>query len=491
MKVNPKCADVEGMLVKLKSQIDNVPQRKMAGYAYTKRSLELMSEGHTGSVMYNKAGDIVGAASYYIEGESLWVETFGSIGTWDGATTPGMGLMYDVFKEAQHLKNVRLHSLPGHPVDFYKSFFFKGTAKDALDMTADSSIFTKYMKWYEDNAGITAGVKSTDKLKLGSVSEIKVLQDRIDKLTKKNKKIKTKSIRARNNAEKRALRKEILALEAGAEPAVVAAKSVVPKPVSGVKFKNTAHQSTYNNKFIEHTDAFERLYNKGHINPTLAFDESTTVASKNLSMYVKKSLGKTSVEALDHWQRGGQTPMAELLRYYSSSLEPRLFKSEVIDKFVYDTYKPRYDFTEADYINIRAMNQAYIGVLKKNNKVVRTEVYRGIGGEGGHDIAKDLMAVKRKPKVLKVEEQGITCYSGRKELAAEFGDESFPIEHMIGGPNPMGGITYTRTIDSKNIILHEDLFSGVTDTMREEREYIVQSGKIEIPIKNVAYWYEE
>lgn len=150
-----KCADIDGLLKKLESQALDVPDRRQSGYAYTKRSLELMKDGHLGTVTFDAQGNITGAASYYLKDKEMWVETLGSIGDWDGKTTPGMGLLYDIFKEAQYMDKVRLHSLPGKPALFYERFEFKGTTTDALDMTAVPSDFTKFMKWYEDATGIS------------------------------------------------------------------------------------------------------------------------------------------------------------------------------------------------------------------------------------------------------------------------------------------------------------------------------------------------
>jgi len=150
-----KCADVDALLKKLQSQVDEVPLSRKSGYAYTKRSLELMKDGHTGTVVYDKAGKITGAAAYYIKDKELWVETLGSIGDFDGKTTPGMGLLYNIFKEGQNFDSIRLHSLPGKSAAFYDKFEFKSlNPKDALDMTAKQEDYIRFMQWYEDTANI-------------------------------------------------------------------------------------------------------------------------------------------------------------------------------------------------------------------------------------------------------------------------------------------------------------------------------------------------
>ena len=151
MKVQPKCANIPLLLKKLVDNVDNVPLRRKDGYAYTKRSLELMQDGHTGTVIFDKAGNIAGAAAYYEKNGKIWVETLGSIGDFEGTISPGGSILYDVFKEANG-KDIRLHSLPGKPAAFYEKFEFKGTNTDALNMTAKSDKYVRFMEWYEDNA---------------------------------------------------------------------------------------------------------------------------------------------------------------------------------------------------------------------------------------------------------------------------------------------------------------------------------------------------
>ena len=149
-----KCANIPLLLKKLVDNVDDVPFRKKDGYAYTKRSMELMQDGHTGSVVFDSAGNIAGAASYYEKGGKLWVETLGSIGPREKRTTPGMSLLYDTFKQADG-KDVRLHSLPGRAAEFYQDFEFKPlNVADELDLTAKSEDYVRFMKWYEDENGI-------------------------------------------------------------------------------------------------------------------------------------------------------------------------------------------------------------------------------------------------------------------------------------------------------------------------------------------------
>jgi hypothetical protein len=140
------------LLEKLDSQ--PVPIHKAGNYRYVKRSLELIEEGYKGTVVFGADGAIAGAAAYSDFQGGIFVETLGSIGKFDGKVTPGMSVMYDIFKVASKTRTgkVALYATP-EGIRFYQSIGFVESPDNGRLLYMTKEMYSKWMKWYTVTTG--------------------------------------------------------------------------------------------------------------------------------------------------------------------------------------------------------------------------------------------------------------------------------------------------------------------------------------------------
>jgi len=396
MKVKPKCANIPLLLKKLVDNVDNIPLRRKDGYAYTKRSLELMQDGHTGTVIFDKAGDIAGAAAYYERNGKIIVETLGSIGDFDGKTSPGASLLYDIFKEANG-KDIKLRSLPGKTANFYTNFEFKGTATDALNMTAKSDSYIKVMKWYEDATGISK--KSTDTTVLtGKVRDM---------------------------------------------------------------FLNKKHTDTYVKEKEHYMAMFQELKDAGKDGPA---------ALRSRRAKFKKELS-AALRPGGSWQNNANSKGPMGMKLKASQMEKFDYTTAVMEH-ADDAFKGYTKMSDKAYIQLRAVNQAYMDTFMDSDSI---KLYRGTDGDEGKSLAGAFR--KLKSDAVDIQESALSGYSASEDIANNFG--------VL-----VDGITISKTVNTKDIVMHTDILNILAGqksnrAFAKELEYIVKSGTQNIALKDI------
>ncbi len=126
------------------------------------------------------------------------------------------------------------------------------------------------------------------------------------------------------------------------------------------------------------------------------------------------------------------------------------------------------NISDADYLRLRAINQAYM----EHVGVDEVTLYRGTDGKEGEKIAAALRKTSHKKATLM--DAPIAGYTPKKSVADDFG---FDVD----------GVTVKRTVRRSDIIIHEDLLAGVTRGFRYEREMMVSGGKLEHDIKDMRF----
>ena len=110
----------------------------------------------------------------------------------------------------------------------------------------------------------------------------------------------------------------------------------------------------------------------------------------------------------------------------------------------------------------------------KRIKVKSITLYRGTDGRTGKKISK--LIAKEGPAKAKwvMEDAPLAGYTDDVGIAHDYG---------VG----VDGISVRMKVAKEEIVVHKDLFSGITGELGEEAEYIILGGKRSIPLRDISY----
>lgn len=197
----------------------------------------------------------------------------------------------------------------------------------------------------------------------------------------------------------------------------------------------------YDEKFDEYAEFFSKKYSQKELRQ-FAEDEYPQLLS-----------------SLNVWQISTNKPEAMALRIKAVQVEGRkqgdlLWTMDTgIKKEAEERAK---EIADSEYLNMRAMNQAYMSV----NKQDAFEFFRGTDGRTGEAIAKDLL--ENKPKKAIFRDRIIGGVSDDVRVADSFGER-------------MRGLTVRKLVPKEDVIVHKNLLRGLTRRHEREQEYIVFS----------------
>ncbi len=150
MSKSPYCFKdkVSTLLSLLKTQ--TIPEGKKTAYAYVKRSLERAEDGYKTAIIFDTEGKIASAASYISIKGSIFIETLGSIGKFNGKFTPGQAAIYDIMKQAQltATKSVTAYA-SADSIAFYEKCGFVSSPKDGRLLIANEMACKRFIKMFE------------------------------------------------------------------------------------------------------------------------------------------------------------------------------------------------------------------------------------------------------------------------------------------------------------------------------------------------------
>lgn len=180
-------------------------------------------------------------------------------------------------------------------------------------------------------------------------------------------------------------------------------------------------------------------------------------------------------EALRSWQ-GATThtrPMAfkKRVQLLETPDTPLIFKSYGITADDVNAALP--DVPEDEYLRFRALNQAYM----KAKKQPTVTLYRGIGGNSGEGFMTDCEKYRHdypsnfKEQATRITENPCTGWTTKYDVAHAFGRI----------------ILHRTDIPARDVIVHKDLFTGVTHGYSGEAEFIVVSGHRDYSLANIEW----
>lgn len=176
---------------------------------------------------------------------------------------------------------------------------------------------------------------------------------------------------------------------------------------------------------------------------------------------------------LQRWQGSTHNPEAMLLKLRSEAIEVTnatierspgsieiALKSPVIDLMSSETY-----------IRLRAMNQAYMEAIGVPDEI---ELFRGTDGGKGMQIKMDILEAPTSKTFFPMTDSSLAGYTNREAVANQFGSET-------------QGITIRFNVRREDIIVHNDLLAGFTNSFMDENEFIVKGIDRGINIRDIQF----
>lgn len=237
---------------------------------------------------------------------------------------------------------------------------------------------------------------------------------------------------------------------------------VIPK-VKGVKFNNIKSQKIY-----------DKHYNEFMADPKLK-------TKKDFKKEWKKIVAKDIKKSTTEWKFASTNPAPSGLKIKAENMEKGIeVPTRLGQKVKRSAFKFANKIKEQDYLETRALHQAYMD--KKGIKEIT--LYRGVGGETGVKIAKDIKKLKSGSSVT-INQNSLVGYSSDYKVADSFGAAE-------------GGITIRMKVKVTDIVLHDDLwgdlFGKVVDIMDDwgldgldgEKEFMCLGKKMIIKAEDIT-----
>jgi SPP1 gp7 family putative phage head morphogenesis protein len=178
-----------------------------------------------------------------------------------------------------------------------------------------------------------------------------------------------------------------------------------------------------------------------------------------------------SMTMFDSWQNSAEDQLAIQFKLRAAEIEdapvPRIPDDleslgeygiprsvEEIDARAIGEVRSLPEFTEDQYLKLRAFNQAYMDAIDQADEVT---LYRGTGGKFGQQVAKDLSSGKHEG--IELTDNTLASYADESWVADEFG---------VNG----NGITIRYRFPQDRIVVHPRLLGGATKTFIKQREFI-------------------
>ena len=117
---------------------------------------------------------------------------------------------------------------------------------------------------------------------------------------------------------------------------------------------------------------------------------------------------------------------------------------------------PTSDNMRNSYLRVRALNQAYM----ERRGISSVSLYRGLGDGGGKEILGQAKHLKGGAK-LNLTEAPLVGYTSNRQIAWRYS---------------RNGVAVIRRVPRSEIVVHKDLFSGMTQSWTSEEEFIVLGG---------------
>jgi hypothetical protein len=182
---------------------------------------------------------------------------------------------------------------------------------------------------------------------------------------------------------------------------------------------------------------------------------------------------RVAKESFQSWQQATYRPEAEALKLKAKFMEKSLLESEVFTTpEMTDELRGFLDkLTDDSYLKIKAMNQAYM----KTSKIEGVNLYRGIGLDDAGKI-EDVINIldTKKVKSIVVKDNTVVGYTTSERIGMSYGFDS-------------NGITVKRFVSKENILVHNDLFAGITGSLWEEREFLIFGGSVNFNVEDIFY----
>lgn len=260
------------------------------------------------------------------------------------------------------------------------------------------------------------------------------------------------------------------------------------------RFKDPAHQAKYLEYvkqgrhdlwkvegMMEHHTGLTLKDVSGLYDPALmdsGRDERMAIYRKHFRNPMRKWMEKncpTHYDALARWQGSthSEGPMAFKLLHAKLEGDPNdvLWRNDIDvkeGKRIAEEVSSKPKVID-EYIRMRALNQAFMEKIG----FTEIELMRGTGGPEGRDYS---AALRKNPNtdVFEIQDANLAGYTSSNKVSRIFGiDED--------------GVTCRRTVRQGDVIVHKDMFGGITDSWLEEYEFIVKGGAQYIPIHKVDY----
>lgn len=268
-------------------------------------------------------------------------------------------------------------------------------------------------------------------------------------------------------------------------------------------FKNSKHADEYAKYEKEYIEAFAKLKKEYDLDQLEKLrngisDGMNDELDIRLSDYLENVYKNIPIETEDkpstlfqmlyHWQGDTRGYSGNLLRMKAYELEQvedigMVFKEQwSVEQIKAELEKimKRYPNGMSDeaYLRLRAVNQAYMKVIKGFSSTDEIALVRGTGGNTGVSIKKAIKAEeaqKMHRTLFSINDNTLVGYTDSIYKGAEFGVDN-------------GGVTVMEVFNPVDILVHKDLFCGVTKQFYSELEYIVFGKKKLVSINDI--WYD-
>lgn len=166
----------------------------------------------------------------------------------------------------------------------------------------------------------------------------------------------------------------------------------------------------------------------------------------------------TILRTMQSWQgdTNSSGPMGfriKALQMEGKNVDDMVWRNEALKN---DATKAADKITDAEYLSMRALNQAYM----EKSGITKVELFRGTDGRTGESMANQ-MAIDRMD-TIDVKDRPVGGYTDAPDVADNFGFSKDGVSMRVG-------------VAREDIIIHKGLFSGVTNQFKAEHEYIIFS----------------
>jgi hypothetical protein len=248
-------------------------------------------------------------------------------------------------------------------------------------------------------------------------------------------------------------------------------------PVSS-RFTDHVAQIAYVGKLQEYRDWFDENISPDRLNifAKAAFSGRVEHKDRVTAQAVRDAIGLKMEDefpfmraGMRDWQSSTWKDGPVIMKLAAVDVEepsPMLWRSRFVDMEIkghQDRYRSNLEKYKLEYTKLRAFNQAYM----EKRGISKVKLYRGTDGKKGQEIREQLNREGLRRNRFTLQDAPLVGYTDKKGIADDFGKRA-------------DGITVEVDVEARDIVLHKELLSGMTNSFGHEAEFIVRGGKFTV-----------